>query len=468
MTGLLLASALLVVAVLALLLWPLLKARSVPSEALPDLSSDLLPHLAVLREQAAQLEAERRAGVLDDAQHAAAHAELARRVLEEEAQTATSSVRARHSNSGQMLRPSAPQGRRTAWLLALAVPLVVAGLYTRLGQPQVLQAAAQAAAASSGAPTAKEIEAMVNQMADRLENGPPEQTADPTAWAMLARSMAALQRYPEADRAYLRAIALAPRNAQLLADRADLLAMLRGPQGRTEVDSLIAQALQIDPQQLKALALAGSAALERQDWPAAVAYLERAQRVAPAGSEFAAELARSLAAAREAQGVPAQAAAQNNTAPLSTPSMPSAQLSNTAPPAAAASALNLAQSAPALTPAQAQAYAVSGSVDLLPAFKSAVPAGSTLFIYARAVQGPRMPLAVLRLPVGSWPVNFKLDDALAMSPELRLSQFKEVVVQARISRSGEALPQTGDWLGQSAPLKPGSQGVKLVIERVQP
>ena len=462
MTGLLLASALLVVAVLALLLWPLLKARSGHSEESPHEALQVAPHLEVLREQAAQLEAERRAGVLDEAQHAAAQAELARRVLEEEAQTASLSARAPLSNSGQVLPQSTPQGRRTAWLLALAVPLVVAGLYTQLGQPQVLQAQAQAEAASPGAPTAKEIEAMVNQMADRLENGPPEQTADPTAWAMLARFMAALQRYPEADRAYLRAIALAPRNAQLLADRADLLLMVRGPQGRIEADSLIAQALQIDPQQLKALALAGSAAMERQDWPAGVAYLERAQRVAPAGSEFAAELARSLAAAREAGGLPAQAVAQNTAA------APAATVPNTAPLAAAAPALNLAQSAPALTPAQAQAYAVSGSVNLLPAFKSAVPAGSTLFIYARAVQGPRMPLAVLRLPVGSWPVSFKLDDALAMSPELRLSQFKEVVVQARISRSGEALPQTGDWVGQSAPLKPGSQGVSLVIDRVQP
>ena len=458
MTGLLLASALLVVAVLALLLWPLLKARDGHSEELPHVA----PHLAVLREQAAQLEAERRAGVLDEAQHAAAQAELARRVLEEEAQTASLSAPSPLSNSSQALRQSTPQGRRTAWLLALALPLVVAGLYMRLGQPQVLQAQAQAAVASPGAPTAKDIEAMVNQMADRLENGPPEQTADPTAWAMLARSMAALQRYPEADRAYLRAIALAPRNAQLLADRADLLLMVRGPQGRIEADSLIAQALQIDPQHLKALALAGSAAMERQDWPAGVAYLERAQRVAPAGSEFAAELARSLAAAREAGGLPAQAVAQITAA------APTASVSNTAPPAAAALSLNLAQPAQALTPAQAQAFAVSGSVNLLPAFKSAVPAGSTLFIYARAVQGPRMPLAVLRLPVGSWPVTFKLDDALAMSPELRLSQFKEVVVQARISRSGEAIPQTGDWVGQSAPLKPGSQGVSLVIDRVQP
>jgi cytochrome c-type biogenesis protein CcmH len=447
MTGLLLASALLVVAVLALLLWPLFKARAGSSDASPHLPA----HLAVLREQAVQLDAEHRAGLLDAAQHAAAQAELARRVLEEEAQTAPSSVRAPQSSSGQALRHGTSQGRRTAWLLALAVPLVVAGLYLRLGQPQVLQAAAQAAGASPGAPTAKEIEAMVNQMADRLENGPPEQTADPTAWAMLARSMAALQRYPEADRAYLRAIALAPRNAQLLADRADLLAFARGPQGRAEADSLIAQALQIDPQQLKALALAGSAALERQDWSAGVAYLERAQRVAPAGSEFAAELARSLAAAREAAGLPALAVAANSAA---------------APAASTGPVVNLAPAA--LSPAQAQAFAVSGSVELSPAFKSAVPAGSTLFIYARAVQGPRMPLAVLRLPVGGWPVNFKLDDALAMSPELRLSQFKEVVVQARISRSGEALPQTGDWLGQSAPLQPGSQGVKLVIDRVQP
>lgn len=462
MTNLLLASALLVLAVLALLLWPLLKARPVHSSE--------SPHLAVLREHAAQLEAERRAGLLDEAQHAAALAELARRVLEEEAQAILSLAHAPHTSSSPVMRHSSPQGSRTAWLLALAVPLVVAGLYVKLGQPQVLQAKAAAAGASAGAPTVKEIEAMVNQMADRLENGPLEQTSDPTGWAMLARSLAALQRYPEADRAYLRAIALAPRNAQLLADRADLLALLRGPQGRAEVDSLIAQALQIDPKQLKALALAGSAAMERQDWPDAVAYLERAQRVAPAGSEFATELARSLVAARQAGGLPAQAIAQNNSAlssTPSTPSMPSAQMSNTAPPFAA-SAPNLAQSASALSPAQAKAFAVSGSVELLPAFKSAVPAGSTLFIYARAAQGPRMPLAVLRLPVGNWPVSFKLDDAMAMSPEMRLSQFKEVVVQARISRSGEALPQTGDWLGQSSPLKPGSQGVKLLIDRLQP
>ncbi len=456
MTALLLASALLVVAVLALLLWPLLKGRAAPSEESPHVA----PHLTVLREQAAQLEAEHRAGLLDAAQHAAAQAELARRVLEEEAQALRSSARAPLSSSVQQRHSISPQGRRTAWLLALAVPLLVAGLYMRLGQPQVLQAAAQIAAASPGAPSAKEIEAMVNQMADRLENGPPEQAADPTAWAMLARSMAALQRYPEADRAYLRAIALAPRNAQLLADRADLLVLVRGPQGRAEADSLIAQALQIDPQQLKALALAGSAALERQDWSAGVAYLERAQRVAPAGSEFAAELARSLAAAREAGGLPAAPQASSTASAPSSPSSPAAAAASAGP------AVNLAPAS--LTPAQAQAFAVSGSVELSTAFKSAVPAGSTLFIYARAVQGPRMPLAVLRLPVGSWPVKFKLDDAQAMSPELRLSQFKEVVVQARISRSGEALPQTGDWLGQSAPLRPGSQGVTLVIDRVQP
>jgi cytochrome c-type biogenesis protein CcmH len=418
MTALLVGAALLVAAALGLLLRPLLKNGRAASG--PDAEP---PHLQVLREQAAQLQADQGAGLLNPEQLAAARTELARRVLEEDQAGA---ARAHLGN-----------GRATAWLLALAVPLLVAGLYARLGQPEALQARTPA---SGGEPTASQIEAMVNQMAMRLESAPPEQANDPAAWAMLARSLAALQRLPEADRAFTRAIALAPRNAQLLADRADLVVLMQGPQGRAQSNQLIAQALQIDPNHLKALALAGSAAMERQDWPAAIAYLERASRVVPAGSEFAAELQASAQAARAAAGLP--------------PVQPQA----------------LAQAAPAAAPSAsaAAALSVSGSIDMAPALRAAVPPGSTLFVFARAVNGPRAPLAVMRVPVGSWPVSFKLDDSMAMSPELRLSQFEQVQVQARVSPSGQAMPQAGDWVGQLAPVKPGGSGLKLVIDRVQP
>ena len=93
-------------------------------------------------------------------------------------------------------------------------------------------------------------------------------------------------------------------------------------------------------------------------------------------------------------------------------------------------------------------------------------------LFARAAEGPRMPLAILRLPAGNWPASFQLDDSQAMSPELKLSGFAQVVVQARVSRSGQALPQSGDLIGQTAALKPGTRkrpaeqvrGIQIVFQ----
>jgi cytochrome c-type biogenesis protein CcmH len=125
--------------------------------------------------------------------------------------------------------------------------------------------------------------------------------------------------------------------------------------------------------------------------------------------------------------------------------------------------------AAAAAPAAAgTASAISGQVVLSPALASRVAAGDTLFIFARASQGPRMPLAILRRPADGQPADFTLDDAMAMAPNLKLSGFAQVVVGARISRSGNAMPQPGDLVGQSEPVAPGVQGLRIVIDRVQP
>jgi cytochrome c-type biogenesis protein CcmH len=97
-----------------------------------------------------------------------------------------------------------------------------------------------------------------------------------------------------------------------------------------------------------------------------------------------------------------------------------------------------------------------------------VAPGDTLFVFARAVQGPRMPLAIIRQPVGAWPFPFVLDDSMAMGPDFKLSGFPQVVVSARISRSGNATPQAGDLIGQTGPLAPGTRGLDLIIDQVQP
>ena len=407
-----LGALLLVGFVLALLLPPLLARRVVPPAA----------NLAILREQALQLTNEHAAGLLTDAAYEAARMELARRTLAES------------PDAGRPVRPPVPpRSRRTAVLISALVPVLGLGLYARLGTIQALDNAPPAAAtAAAGADvTMAQVEAMVSAMAARLENPAPGQAEDPVGWDMLARSLAALQRYSEADRAYARAIALAPGNAQLLADRADLLVLLQDRRSAGEPTRLIEQALKIDPDNLKALALAGSAAFERQDFEAALKHWSRARARATPGSDFANGLDRSIEAARSSAGA--------GTPPVKT----------------------AARQAPA-------AAGVSGTVSIAPALLARVQPGDTLFIFARAAQGPRMPLAILRLPAGNWPASFQLDDSLAMSPELKLSGFAQVVVQARVSRSGQALPQSGDLIGQTAALKPGTRGIELRLDQVQP
>ena len=107
-------------------------------------------------------------------------------------------------------------------------------------------------------------------------------------------------------------------------------------------------------------------------------------------------------------------------------------------------------------------------MQLSPALAARVAPGDTVFIFARAAQGPRMPLAILRHKAGELPIRFTLDDSAAMAADLRLSKFAQVVVGARISRSGNATPQSGDLVGQAGPLATGGAPVTLTIDSVQP
>ncbi len=440
---------LLVAVVLALLLPPLLRC---PADATVNGSSAALPSgagLAILREQSAQLEADHAQGLVSAEQYAVAREELARRALEEAGDIASSPPAAGRAVSASKRWP-------TVVTVSLLVPLLAVVLYGQLGAPEALQPAPVAAATGDEPVTQAQVEAMVTAMAARLESLPPGQ-ADPEGWALLARAMAALQRYPDADRAFARAIEMSPRDAQLLADRADLLALMQGGKSAGEPTRLVDKALALDPKNLKALALAGSAAFERSDFAAATGFWQRARELAPPGSEFANGLDRSLEAARSSAG-------QVATAPVS-PSSSSVPAAPAAPTPKGA----IAEASDRATPPKGDpASAVSGTVRLAPALASRVGPGDTLFVFARAAQGPRMPLAILRLKASELPASFTLDDQLAMSPELSLSRFPEVVVSARISRSGEAMPQSGDLVGQSGPVKLGARGIALTIDQVQP
>ncbi len=438
MTTFWILTAVLTALALAHVLPVLLRAR--PAKAPADAAARRASTLAILREQAAQLDAELAAGSLDAEQHRAAREDIERRVLDETDQ-AGSSVKVKAAPT----RTTAERPWKIAWLLGLGVPLLVATVYSRVGSPQAIDAPPGPPMASLGADNVsdEQVEELIKKLATAMEQKPD----DLAGWTLLARTYAVLQRFPEASKAYARATALAPTDAQLLADHADVLAMLQGQKLSGEPARLVIRALQIDPKNLKALALAGGAAYEAGQYPQAIEYWTLARQMSPPGTPFSENLDRSLADARNALqgGTPGAAATKEAAVPAGT-----ATTSDASPTAVA----GLAH--------------VAGQVSLSPSLAAKVSPTDTVFIFARAAEGPRMPLAILRRTVADLPISFTLDDAMAMSPAMKLSNFPVVVVGARVSKSGNALPSPGDLSGQVANVKTGTEGVQILIDTVQP
>ena len=328
--------------------------------------------------------------------------------------------------------------------LAVFVFGVAGGGYVWLGAPGLLDAGpgsgAVAAAggdadAASRAQATEQIAAMVEQLAERLKTRPD----DAQGWQMLARAYAALGRHPQAVEAFRKATQLRPDDATLLADFAFALVMANNRSFDGEPAQLVERALKVDPKNTRALALAGSAAFSRKDYPAAVRYWERLAKVEPADSPFAEQIRNSIAQARQMAGMPAAA--------------------NSVADGAAATT---AATAPAAASAAAGAQ-VSGTVSLAQQLKGRVDPDDTVFVYARAVDGPRMPLAIIRKRVRDLPFQFTLDDSMAMSPAAKLSGVSSVVVGARISKSGNAMPQSGDLQGLAPAVAVGASGLQVEI-----
>lgn len=424
MTGLWIALALLVALALLMLLPPLLRPRAAPA-ANPGAGG---VNVAVYRDQLREAERDLAADVITPERFEQLRAEIQRRVLEDTAHTPAPATAA----------PARP-ARLTLWLLALLLPLASVLTYLQIGRPDALDPAAQQATQADVTP--EQVEAMVATLAQRLKDNPE----NAEGWHMLGRSYAVLGRYPDAVAALRQALGRQPGNADLLADLADAVGMTQGRSLAGEPRRLLAQALEADATHPKALALAGSGAFEAGDYAAARGLWERLLPLLPPESEAVQSVRGSIAEAREREGGGAASA-----------------------PAAGAATRTAAASQAASAPVAGAARTLSGEVVLAPELQARVPAGAVVYVYARAAQGPRLPLAALRQPVGTWPLRFTLDDSTAMVAGNTLSAATSVIVVARISRSGEAMPQPGDLLGESAPMAPGAAGLRLVIDRVQP
>jgi cytochrome c-type biogenesis protein CcmH len=244
-------------------------------------------NLAVLRDTHAQLDEDRARGLLSVATYASARQELAQRVSHDVVAAPAPTARA-----------DAPH-RGTAWTLLVALPLATAALYALTGTPAALQPLPTAPKAEAApAMTPERIQGMVARLAERMKTQPD----DVQGWRMLARSYETLGRFDDAVTAYRQLQRLTPDDGAMLLDYAVTLAMAKGRTLSGEPATLIARVLKLEPDNLQALALAGSEAFERQDYDAAVKHWQAVLDKVPAGTEMAQSVQASIDKARALGG----------------------------------------------------------------------------------------------------------------------------------------------------------------------
>ena len=412
------------VLVLGLLLWPLLKrtAAAVTGEQEKTLS--------IFRQQFAELVQDRANGVLTDELYEQARRELERRLLEETGATETTPTMARRQVSS----------RPVALALAIIIPTVSGLLYWELGNPLAMTQSDEPALSGQGtAEGAHQSPDGLAAMVERLQQKMEENPNDGVGWGMLARSYMAMGRHADAVPIYEKAVKLIPDDAQLLVDYADALGVLHGRKLDGKPEVLIQQALKIDPRNVKALMLAGTVAFNRKNFARAAKDWEQARANLPADTDP--EMTQQLMAAiAEAQS---QLGGGQTTMPASTePAVPAQQTG--------------------------QSRAISGTVTLAPSLAGKGSPSDVLFVFAREVGGPPMPVSIVRATRKDLPFTFQLDDSTSPMPSRKLSSAGPVVIVARLSKSGQAMPQNGDLEGTSQPIQSGVDGITVVIDRERP
>jgi cytochrome c-type biogenesis protein CcmH len=357
-------------------------------------------NVAVYKDQLRELEADLAAGTLAQADYDKARVELEARLLEDVSTHEPSTV--------------ASHGRRAAMGVALAVPLIAVAVYVLTGNLAGINP-------HTGAPDAAAVDAMVERLAAKMRENPD----DAEGWKLLGRSYAAMGRYPDAVSAFAKAAERSPRDAQLLADFADVLAVTRNRNLEGEPAKLVERALELDPKNLKALALWGTIAFERKQYSKAAEVWGRMLALVQPGSEDARIISENVEEAKKLAGI-------------------GSSIDRKAHPG------------------------VRGTVSLSAELKKQVKPDDPVFVFARAADGPPMPLAVLRARARDLPLTFSLDDTMAMAAGMNVSAHPRIVVVARVSKSGSAKPTKGDLEGASKPVANDAAGVGVLIDSVVP
>ena len=358
----------------------------------------------VYRDQILDLDHEHNSGHISDEEWQQSRDELSLRLLED-----TSAVD----------DPAAKTEKPAIWtavVLAVALPLGSMGMYMWVGQPEALN---PLALKTPDQVDPKDLTKMAQTLAEKLQDKPDNLQG----WVMLGRTYRTLENFDAALRAYDSALKLSD-DDDLKLERIEVIAMQRQGQFEGEPWNVIREVLQRDPQHFGALLTAGSASYAEGKFADALKYWEQARKPLDANNPDLAGLESAIATVRERLGMPPAKAAP-----------------------AAASGLN-----------------VTGQVNLSASLKSKASPNDVVFIYATPANGDRMPLAIFKTTVSQLPFNFTLDDSTAMAPDRKLSAAGEVMVKVRVTKSGNAMPQSGDLSGSLGPVKVGAKGLKLEIK----
>jgi cytochrome c-type biogenesis protein CcmH len=401
---------LLIIAALLFLLPPLIQ-RGAAADAL---ARDEL-NATIFKDQLAELDSDLAAGVLTQEQYDIARHDLERSFVQDADDAAGQTV----SPTDQVI------GRAAAVVVGVVLPIIAVSLYVLLGSGEAGLRPEEARPQVQAEGHEGTLEEQVRKLQDHLQANPD----DAEGWGMLARSYYFLKQYGPASEAFARASSmLQDSNPDLLADYADALAMANGRNMAGRPYELVKKALTIQPFHQKALWLAGTASYQAQDYPTTLEYWKRLLQIFPEGSDNYVQMQRNIGEIQERLGMPVDAVAETSAD---------------------------------------GGVSISGVVQLDEKLALEASIDDTLFVFARAASGPRMPLAIVRKQVKDLPLKFTLNDAMAMNPAMKLSNFQNVIVGARISKSGNAMPQPGDLEGAFGPVNVSAgEEVTVVIDTV--
>ncbi len=346
-------------------------------------------NVALYQERVAELHSQQEEGVLDVAQMASGRAEAARELLADTEGADTARV--------------SRLGKTAPLIAAILVPVLGLGLYLHFGAADKVELTREFAQAPQS----------MEDMTQRLERAVAAQPESAEGLYFLGRTYMAQDRPADAAKIFERTVAVAGRQPELLGQWAQAQYFADNKKWSDKVQALTDEALKADPKEVTSLGLLGIAAFEAERYQDAIDYWTRLQAQLPAEDASRAALQGGIERATE------KLQANGGTV------------------------------------AKAPAAAVGGAllkvrVDLAPALKAKVQPGDSVFIFARAASGPPAPLAAKRVTVADLPVTVELGDADAMMPQLKLSNFPEVQLVARVSRAGQ--PTAGEWIGRSKPL----------------